>query len=43
MRRMKALLLAAAIGFVGSAVHAEGIDDPARASYYDAFKGKTVA
>lgn len=41
--KVKAVLLAAAVGLVSTGVMAAGIDDPARASYYSAFKGKTVA
>jgi ABC-type sugar transport system substrate-binding protein len=43
MRLGKALLLAAAAGLIGTAALADGIEDPARGPYYDAFKGKTVA
>jgi ribose transport system substrate-binding protein len=39
---MKALLLAAAVGLAGTAALADGIDDPARASYYEVFNGKRV-
>lgn len=40
---MRAVLLTAVIGLLGTAASAEGIDDPARASYYAVFQGKTVA
>lgn len=43
MKSIKALLLAAAVGLAGTAALADGIDDPARASYYAAFQGKKVA
>lgn len=43
MKALKTLAIAAAVSLIGTAALAEGIDDPARASYYDAFKGKTVA
>jgi ribose transport system substrate-binding protein len=43
MKSMKALLLAAAVGLVGTSALADGIDDPARAAYYATFQGKKVA
>ncbi|MEK9967969.1 MAG: sugar ABC transporter substrate-binding protein [Ferrovibrio sp.] len=43
MKGITALLAAAAIMSVSTVATAQGIDDPARASYYDAFKGKRVA
>ncbi|MBX6322797.1 MAG: sugar ABC transporter substrate-binding protein [Rhodospirillaceae bacterium] len=43
MRRLGSMLLATAVGLSGATALAEGIDDPARASYYAAFEGKTVA
>ncbi|WP_341703163.1 sugar ABC transporter substrate-binding protein [Ferrovibrio sp.] len=43
MKGITALLAAAAIVAAGASAAAQGIDDPARASYYDAFKGKRVA
>lgn len=43
MKTMGALLAAAAVGFAGAAALADGIDDPARQSYYAAFEGKKVA
>jgi len=33
MKSIKALLLVAAVGLAGTAALADGIDDPARASY----------
>lgn len=39
---MKALLMAAAIGLAAGTALADGIDDPARAAYYQALDGKTV-
>lgn len=42
MRLIKTFVLAAALLGAGSAF-AQGIDDPTRAPYYDAFKGKTIA
>ncbi len=43
MKSMKTLLLAAAAGLIGTAALADGIDDPARAAYYEVFKDKRVA
>ncbi|MEO3388224.1 sugar ABC transporter substrate-binding protein [Mesorhizobium sp. CAU 1741] len=44
MKLFKTLLLSAAIAIgAGSALAQEGIDDPTRAPYYDAFAGKRVA
>lgn len=44
MRLLRTLLISAAVAFGGgSALAQEGIDDPTRAPYYDAFKGKRVA
>lgn len=43
MKLARALVLAAAASLIGTAVSAEGIDDPARTPYYAAFQGKTVA
>ncbi len=43
MRFLKRAALTALVAFGGTMVAADGIDDPARASYYDAFKGKRVA
>lgn len=43
MRFLKIAALTALVACGGTMVAADGIDDPARASYYDAFKGKRVA
>ncbi|MBL1419003.1 MAG: sugar ABC transporter substrate-binding protein [Alphaproteobacteria bacterium] len=44
MRFLKTLILASAFAAsAGTSTLAAGIDDPTRAPYYDAFKGKTVA
>jgi len=44
MRLLKTLFLSAAVALgAGSALAQGGIDDPTRAPYYDAFKGKRVA
>ncbi|WP_083098982.1 sugar ABC transporter substrate-binding protein [Pseudophaeobacter leonis] len=43
MRFLKRAALTALVAFGGTMAAADGIDDPARASYYDAFKGKKVA
>lgn len=43
MSFLKGIGLAAMIALGGTVAAADGIDDPARASYYDAFKDKKVA
>lgn len=43
MRFIKTALLASVLALGANAASAQGIDDPTRAPYYDAFKGKTVA
>ncbi|MFT6675839.1 MAG: ABC-type sugar transport system substrate-binding protein [Sulfitobacter sp.] len=43
MFSLKATALAVGLAMGATMAGAEGIDDPARASYYDAFEGKTVA
>ncbi|HVY19839.1 MAG TPA: sugar ABC transporter substrate-binding protein [Bauldia sp.] len=43
MKLIKMTLLAAATALYAGAAMAQGIDDPTRAPYYDAFKGKKVA
>lgn len=43
MRVLKTTLLTMAFALGVSSAMADGIDDPTRGSYYDAFKGKTVA
>lgn len=43
MRPIKTTMLAAAFVAGSGAAMAQGIDDPTRGAYYDAFKGKTVA
>jgi ABC-type sugar transport system substrate-binding protein len=43
MQLTKTTLLGAAVVLCAGAAFAQGIDDPTRAPYYDAFKGKKVA
>jgi hypothetical protein len=43
MKLLRTILIAAAVAATGIGVFAKGIDDPARDSYYVAFKGKKVA
>ncbi|WP_169566453.1 sugar ABC transporter substrate-binding protein [Sneathiella limimaris] len=43
MRKFKSILLTLALAIGVSSVSAQGLDDPTRAPYYEAFKGKTVA
>ncbi|MBW8639184.1 sugar ABC transporter substrate-binding protein [Hoeflea sp. WL0058] len=43
MRRIKAIIMAAALAATTGAVTAQDIEDPTRAPYYDSFKDKTVA
>lgn len=43
MKLLKTLAMGAALTAGAGAATAQGIDDPTRAEYYDAFKGKTVA
>lgn len=43
MRHIKTCMIAASFALTTGAVMAQGIDDPTRAAYFDAFQGKTVA
>ncbi len=43
MRPIRHAILGAALAAFAGAAAAQGIDDPTRGAYYDAFKGKTVA
>lgn len=43
MRTIKTNILAGAVALAAGAAGAQGIDDPTRAEYYDAFEGKRVA
>ncbi len=43
MRKFRSILLTLALAIGASSASAQGLDDPTRAPYYEAFKGKTVA
>lgn len=43
MRLIRTAIIAASVTFLAGSALAEGINDPSRGPYYDAFRGKTVA
>ncbi|MDP2119033.1 MAG: sugar ABC transporter substrate-binding protein [Hoeflea sp.] len=43
MRPIKTSMIAASLALTAGTAFAQGIDDPTRAEYFEAFKGKTVA